>query len=126
MLGITYQYIFNKISQKFYEIEIKNCQNDLLKISDDAHVRASVPVRSNDKEFQNLTLTTTNAEVGTIFIEEDFRLMLMRHWTLYESILYSNYVAIKLGIWKVKLITGRRPSKNSRIASIFGNTFGRS
>ena len=61
MLGITYQYIFNKISQKFYEIEIKNCQNDLLKISDDAYVRASVPVRSNDKEFQNLTLTTTNA-----------------------------------------------------------------
>lgn len=25
--------------------------------------------------------------------------MLMRHWTLYDSMFYSNYLAPRLGIW---------------------------
>ena len=31
-----------------------------------------------------------------------FRFMLLRHWSLYESMYYSNYVASKLGTWLAK------------------------
>lgn len=30
---------------------------------------------------------------------KSFRFMLMRHWTLYDSMYYSNYLAPRLGIW---------------------------
>lgn len=26
--------------------------------------------------------------------------MLMRHWNLYDSMYYSNYIASKIGIWR--------------------------
>ena len=33
-------------------------------------------------------------------IESELRLMLLRHWTLYESCRHSNYVVSKLELWK--------------------------
>ncbi|KAJ3109527.1 hypothetical protein HDU97_005184 [Phlyctochytrium planicorne] len=33
---------------------------------------------------------------------EEFRLMLLRHWSLYESLYHSSYVATRLGVWKAK------------------------
>ncbi|KAJ3113710.1 hypothetical protein HDU96_003039 [Phlyctochytrium bullatum] len=33
---------------------------------------------------------------------DEFRLMLLRHWTLYESLYHSSYVATRLGVWKEK------------------------
>ncbi len=39
-------------------------------------------------------------EDGKIGFEEEYRLMLYRHWSLYDSMYFSNYVASKLGIWK--------------------------
>lgn len=35
-----------------------------------------------------------------ISFDQDFRFMLMHHWTLHDSMYYSNYVASKLGLWK--------------------------
>ena len=34
--------------------------------------------------------------------EREFRLMLFRHWSLWEGMYYSSYVAATLGIWKEK------------------------
>lgn len=31
---------------------------------------------------------------------EELRFMLFRHWTLYDAMYHSSYVAGKLGIWK--------------------------
>ena len=39
-------------------------------------------------------------EIGSITSEHDFRLMLYRHWNVYDSMHYSNYVGTRLGIWK--------------------------
>ncbi len=33
---------------------------------------------------------------------EELRFMLFRHWTLYDAMFHSSYVASKLGIWKEK------------------------
>jgi cell division control protein 45 len=49
-------------------------------------------------EVKRLNLTDSQA-IGTISNENDFRFMLLRHWNLYESMYYSNYVAAKFGVW---------------------------
>jgi cell division control protein 45 len=41
----------------------------------------------------------------TIKYVDDYRFMLYRHWTLYDSMYHSPYVATRLGIWKE---TGRK------------------
>jgi len=41
-----------------------------------------------------------NREVGNIKAEPELKLMLLRHWTLFDSINNSNYMVAKLGLWK--------------------------
>jgi len=33
-------------------------------------------------------------------IEQELKLMLMRHWTLYDSMCNSNYMVSKMELWK--------------------------
>jgi cell division control protein 45 len=42
---------------------------------------------------------------GRIRYEPEFRFMLTRHWTLFNSMLHSRYMATRLGVWRDK---GRR------------------
>ena len=42
---------------------------------------------------------------GRIKYEPEFRFMLTRHWTLFNSMLHSQYIATRLGVWRDK---GRR------------------
>ena len=50
-----------------------------------------------DRDFFSLVQQDTqNQEVGTIMIEDELRLMLLRHWTLYDSVQNSNYLVSKL------------------------------
>lgn len=41
-----------------------------------------------------------NADSSSLSIDTDYYLFLLRHWTLYDSFFYSNYVNAKLEIWK--------------------------
>lgn len=38
--------------------------------------------------------------MGSICIEQELKLMLLRHWTLYDSLCNSNYLVSKLILWK--------------------------
>ncbi|ORY40218.1 CDC45-like protein [Rhizoclosmatium globosum] len=42
------------------------------------------------------------ADDRSIKCVEEFRLMLMRHWSFYDCMFYSQYVAAQLGTWKEK------------------------
>lgn len=42
---------------------------------------------------------------GRVLFEPEFRFMLMRHWTLFNSMLHSRYLACRLGVWRDR---GRR------------------
>lgn len=58
-----------------------------------------VEVDYKDKDlFKLVTRTTENLEVGTITVEQDLKLMLLRHWSLQESIHNSNYVIAQLSL----------------------------
>jgi cell division control protein 45 len=52
-------------------------------------------------ERKNLTEISLS-ESGRILSEEDFRFFLLRHSSLYDSMVYSNYVSTKLQLWSSK------------------------
>jgi cell division control protein 45 len=41
-----------------------------------------------------------NPERGRIVTSDEYKFFLHRHWSLYESMTYSNYVCAKLAVWK--------------------------
>ena len=54
---------------------------------------------TNVVDNENLEIESEQNSVESIHIEhKDLRIMLYRHWSLYESLYYSNYIASKLGI----------------------------
>ena len=50
--------------------------------------------------FKYVSVQSRNKVVGTITMEQELKLMLLRHWTLYESLCNSNYLVSKLELWK--------------------------
>lgn len=56
---------------------------------------------STEKDlFKYVTLKSRNKEIGSIIIDQDLKLMLLRHWTLYDSLCNSNYLVSRLQLWK--------------------------
>ncbi|KAJ3342740.1 hypothetical protein HDU93_001312 [Gonapodya sp. JEL0774] len=53
------------------------------------------------------TALATDTRAG-LFPSEEFRFCLWRHWNVYDGMAHSEYVAVKLGLWKEK---GRRKMK---------------
>jgi len=49
--------------------------------------------------FKSVVLQNKNREVGSIMGESDLSLMLLRHWTLYDSLSNTNYVVSQLKLW---------------------------
>ncbi|KAI6043141.1 CDC45 family [Pisolithus marmoratus] len=75
ILGLTYQYTSSRISRDAYE-----------KFHSVYHDEDGIAALSPD----DLSIRAT----------EEFRFTLFRHWTLYDAMFHSSYVAGKLGIWK--------------------------
>lgn len=53
--------------------------------------------RFNINRNEDGTLQTTNVEIKS---EDEYRFMMFRHWSLYDSMYHSGYVSSKLGVWK--------------------------
>jgi cell division control protein 45 len=47
-----------------------------------------------------LGYTPVSADDATISFTDECHLMLLRHWSLYDALFHSSYVATRLGIWK--------------------------
>ena len=50
---------------------------------------------TNTKDLTSISLS----ESGRILAEQDFRFFLLRHTSLYDSMVYSNYVSTKMQLW---------------------------
>ncbi|KAH9275928.1 hypothetical protein BASA83_001734 [Batrachochytrium salamandrivorans] len=71
---------------------------------DDDDLFGERPLENN---ATSLAMTSTmgsgrSADDYSINYHEDFRLMLLKHWTMYDSMFHSEYVATKLGMWRSK------------------------
>ena len=91
ILGLTYQYTTSRISRETYETYHAIYYDEVSRLnpqpadSENGHL---ISVNSDD----DISVRTT----------EELRFMLFRHWTLYDAMFHSSYVAGKLGIWKEK------------------------
>ncbi|KAG6891331.1 hypothetical protein C0992_008785 [Termitomyces sp. T32_za158] len=45
-------------------------------------------------------LTSLNPDDASVRASDELRFLLFRHWTLYDAMFHSSYIASKLGIWK--------------------------
>jgi len=114
IIGITDQLIHNRVSFNQYETHISDCRNEVLRLSafhdnmnsgieeEEEELEQEIMMRSEVPQPKKVKLETINKKIGTIIIERDLRLFLLRNWTLYDSMYYSNYMAAKLSIWKEK------------------------
>lgn len=90
ILGTTQQYISNRIDRETYEGYHEMFLDEVVRLNHD-HLG---PANGLGK--------TPNPDDRSISRSDELRFMLFRHWTLYDAMLHSGYVAGRLGIWKEK------------------------
>ncbi|KAI9305704.1 DNA replication pre-initiation complex subunit Cdc45 [Cunninghamella echinulata] len=81
--GVTAQYIFERNDTAKYLEYVKRFSDDVALFN----MTAQTPTHLNKSE-------------DTIQCEDEYRFMLFRHWSLYDSMFHSGYVASKLGVWR--------------------------
>ncbi|KAG0303655.1 hypothetical protein BGZ98_006426 [Dissophora globulifera] len=98
IVGLTSQYINDQIGHRDYldKVQIYKDESERL-MAGDRYSRTSVSTRSED----TTAVSATGAQDdGSIQCTEEYRFLMVRHWSLYESMYHSNYVASRLGIWR--------------------------
>lgn len=90
ILGTTHQYISNRISMPQYRRYHELFLDEVVRLNHEI-----IPTGTGIGR-------TPNPDDRSIQKSEELRFMLFRHWTLYDAMLHSGYVAGRLGIWKEK------------------------
>ena len=90
IISMTDEYLRYHISDKKYDKIYAICQNEILRIE-----------KKKSKEDDTLKIYKSTAKEGkTILIGSDYKLILYRHWNLYDSFIYSTYPLGILSTWK--------------------------
>ena len=90
IISLTDEYLRYHISDKYYDKMYAICQNEVLRIE-----------KKKSKEDDTLKIYKSTAKEGkTILIGSDYKLILYRHWNLYDSFIYSTYPLGILSTWK--------------------------
>lgn len=130
IIGLTDQWLHGRIDDAKYKFEVEVHQNEIQKynvskIREAQAVRAQSEKINNENyavdfnvlppnfrytndssvleqvtctdDFKRAIRTSGHAHVE---ISSEYRFMLYRHWSLYDSMWHSQYIATRLGIWK--------------------------
>lgn len=90
LVGVTEQLTHLKVDKFQYEQRCKEIQADIVRLN----------ARPAEEGQPDLTVPEL-PEIGRVSIElKELRVMLLRHWTLYDSLFYSNIVASRFNTWK--------------------------
>ncbi|KAF9131141.1 hypothetical protein BGW39_002171 [Mortierella sp. 14UC] len=90
IVGLSSQYLSEQISHRDY-LSIAQIYKD------ESERLARAGSLTDD---QGAAIRSSSIDEGTIRCTEEYRFMMVRHWSLYESMYNSNYVASRLGIWR--------------------------
>jgi len=90
ILGLTYQYITSRITREDYEAYHGLYYDEVSRLN-------PLPASSNSGSAFILSLNPDDLSVRAT---DELRFMFFRHWTVYDAMYHSSYVASKLGIWK--------------------------
>ncbi|KAF9001890.1 CDC45 family [Cyathus striatus] len=84
ILGLTYQYTTSRISRDRYEAYHSVFYDEVSRLN----------------PYNDSSTTSLTPDDVSIRATEELRFTLFRHWTLYDAMYHSNYIANKIGIWK--------------------------
>ncbi|KAJ3564283.1 hypothetical protein NP233_g8402 [Leucocoprinus birnbaumii] len=90
ILGLTYQYLTSRITREHYESFHSLYYDEVSRLN-------PLPPGTGSGSAFLLSLNPDDVSVRTT---DELRFMFFRHWTLYDAMYHSSYVASKLGIWK--------------------------
>ncbi|KAG0343263.1 hypothetical protein BG004_005429 [Podila humilis] len=93
IVGLTAQYINEQIGHKDYLDVVQVYKNESERLAPKGTAEAHAGL-------DDLVPQTSATEEGAIRCTDEYRFMMVRHWSLYESMYHSNYVASRLGIWR--------------------------
>ncbi|KAI9917484.1 hypothetical protein PsorP6_012499 [Peronosclerospora sorghi] len=93
ILGVTKQFLFEEIDADNYTLLVTRLQDEVLALATPS--RTTAPNDDNDDDARY-----PGYEDGKITFEEEYRFMCYRHWSLYEAMYYSDYVASTLGLYQ--------------------------
>lgn len=91
-------------SKEFQNEEIHQCNDEVFKMHPIKHNERAIELAGDNADykeknfFELVQLQNQNNDIGTISIENELRMTLYRHWTLYDSICNSNHFVSKLRI----------------------------
>ncbi|KAF0698749.1 Aste57867_10654 [Aphanomyces stellatus] len=89
IVGLTKQFLAQQIDADNYNMLVQKFQDEVLSLA------------TGTDEVKDVDGTVLpSMQDGTIAFEEEYRFILYRHWSLYDSMYYSNYVAAKLKSWQ--------------------------
>jgi cell division control protein 45 len=86
ILGVTHQYITSRIPRSAYDKYHSIYYDEVFRL--------------NPPNPATSTNTSIHPDDLSVRATEELRFMLFRHWTLYDAMYHSSYVAGRLGIWK--------------------------
>lgn len=86
ILGLTYQYTTSRISRTTYDKYHTIYFDEVFRLNP-GHVASNAAM-------------ATSPDDTSVRVSDELRFTLFRHWTLYDAMFHSSYVAGKLGIWK--------------------------
>jgi cell division control protein 45 len=93
ILGLTDLYIHQQIGSDLYREHVEDLEDEVRRKNDDQ----AASYTTDDGTIVQVQ------ESGKIHFEPvALRLMLLRHWSLYESMFHSDYTAARLGIWQAR------------------------
>eukprot|EP00013_Stygamoeba_regulata_P017008 CAMPEP_0177673368 /NCGR_PEP_ID=MMETSP0447-20121125/25904_1 /TAXON_ID=0 /ORGANISM="Stygamoeba regulata, Strain BSH-02190019" /LENGTH=653 /DNA_ID=CAMNT_0019181231 /DNA_START=33 /DNA_END=1990 /DNA_ORIENTATION=+ len=107
VVGLTNQWTHHRIDYKRYEKEYNKYRAEVDRLYDMA---------DDDDEFLDAASSRRKKlRNGRILCELDYKFMLYRHWSLYDSMFHSRYVAARLRVW-----TYRGPQKLQELLAKMG------
>jgi cell division control protein 45 len=111
IVGCSEQFVLERIGTERYLAAVDALANDVLKNNpalrprragdDEANPLAAMGL-GDDGEASQLDDDQTAVQMshGYIAASDEYRFMLLRHWTLYDAMLHSRYVATRLTLWR--------------------------
>lgn len=102
IVGVTSQYITSMISHELYQDSLGYFEEQIKTITPDHDLQVEGTSRVRHVGYAP---SCSGYQLNRIAPNVELRLDLLRHWSLYDSLLYSTYTATRLSAWRQ---TGRR------------------
>ncbi|MES1908374.1 MAG: hypothetical protein MHM6MM_001324 [Cercozoa sp. M6MM] len=101
-LGATDQLLHDRIAPSDYKIVADSImeQAELFRLQQAQHRTAYDDHTAPEESATKRRRVGDLHKVGSILIQQDTRLMLLRHWSLYAAFLNSSFAASKMALWR--------------------------